>query len=98
MFISYKTKSTVIASTASFLLILLPDWLTNFISGSSMVTWIKLFPDQLLNAKTNLTGFTSLEIQGHMISPLTIMNVAYVVLTIILLMIIYVPAKKEYVK
>lgn len=98
MFISYKTKSTVMASTVSFLLILLPDWLTNFISDSSMVTWLKLFPDQLLNAKTNLTGFTFLEIQGHMISPLTIMNVAYVVLTIILLMIIYVSAKKEYVK
>ncbi|MDM8204173.1 hypothetical protein QUW03_07260 [Faecalicoccus acidiformans] len=98
MFISYKSRSTVIASTVVFLLILLPDWLTNYISNSNLITFVKLFPDQLLNSRAHLSGFTFLDVQGMVISPLTIMNILYFILSIVLLYLIYIFAKKEYLR
>lgn len=98
MFISYKTRSTVIASTVTFLLILLPDWLTNYISSSNLITLVKLFPDQLLNSRAQLSGFTFLDIEGIIISSLAIMTVAYCVLSILLLILLYLNARKEYIR
>lgn len=98
MFISYKSRSTVIASTVVFLLILLPDWLTNYISNSNLITFVKLLPDQLLNSRAHLSGFTFLDVQGMVISPLTIMNILYFILSIVLLYLIYIFAKKEYLR
>lgn len=98
MFISYKSKSTAIASIVSFILILLPDWLSNFASNQSLITLIKLLPDQLLNSRPHLSNFTFLDIHSLIISPLTIMNIAYFILTIILLSILFFQSKNEYIK
>lgn len=98
MFISYKTRSTVIASTVAFLLILIPDWLTNYISSSNLITFVKLFPDQLLNSMAQLSGFTFLDIQGIVISPLAIMMVVYFILACIFLISIYLLSRKEYLQ
>lgn len=98
MFISYKSKSTVIASTVAFLLILIPDWLTNYISSSNLITVVKLLPDQLLNSRTKLSGFTFLDLQGIVISPLVIMNISYFVLSILILILLYYFARREYLK
>ena len=98
MFISYKSKSTVIASTVAFLLILIPDWLTNFISSSNLITVVKLLPDQLLNSRAQLSGFTFLDLQGIVISPLVIMTISYFVLSILVLILLYYFARREYLK
>ncbi|MDB7985644.1 hypothetical protein PND93_10025 [Faecalicoccus pleomorphus] len=98
MFISYKSKSTVIASTVAFLLILIPDWLTNYISSSNLITVVKLLPDQLLNSRTQLSGFTFLDLQGIVISPLVIMTISYFVLSILVLILLYYFARREYLK
>lgn len=98
MFISYKSKSTAIASIVSFILILLPNWLSNFASNQSLITLIKLLPDQLLNSRPHLSNFTFLDIHSLIISPLTIMNIAYFILTIILLSILFFQSKNEYIK
>ena len=98
MFISYKTRSTVIASTVAFLLILIPDWLTNYISIYNLITFVKLFPDQLLNSMAQLSGFTFLDIQGIVISPLAIMMVVYFILACIFLISIYLLSRKEYLQ
>ena len=98
MFISYRTRSTVMASTVAFLLILIPDWLTNYISSSNLITFVKLFPDQLLNSMAQLSGFTFLDIQGIVISPLAIMMVVYFILACIFLISIYLLSRKEYLQ
>ena len=98
MFISYKSKSTVIASTVAFLLILIPDWLTNYIPNSSLLTLVKILPDQLLNSRAQLSGFTFLDIQGIIISPLVIMTISYFTLSILILILLYRFARRESLK
>lgn len=98
MFTSYKSKSTVIASTVAFLLILIPDWLTNYIPNSSLLTLVKILPDQLLNSRAQLSGFTFLDIQGIIISPLVIMTISYFTLSILILILLYRFARRESLK
>lgn len=88
MWISAKTKSTVLAVLTPALLILLPEFLHNFYSPA-MRRIIGILPDKLLDIGEAIQYLYLYTIEGHIMTDIPIMLMTYPCITIILVLLCY---------
>lgn len=88
MFISAKTRSTVLSVTVPFVLIFLPSFLGG-IGSSNVQKILGLMPDNLLNINISLSVFNIYTIGGKVFGAVPILLVLYGLLTFVLFFITY---------
>lgn len=88
MFVSAKTKSTVIAITIPFVLIFIPSFVSN-INHPIINKILGLLPDQLLQLNVALNYFNLYSIGGKIVGAVPILLLLYTILTILLIPFIY---------
>ena len=83
MWVSAKTKSSLVAVTVPFLLIFLPSFLDN-LNIDKLSKLLGLLPDQLLQIYQALRYFYVYEIGGKIFNAMTLLVVVYSLLTVVL--------------
>ena len=83
MWVSAKTKSSLVAVTVPFLLIFLPSFLDN-LNIDKLSKLLGLLPDQLLQIYQALRYFYVYEIGGKVFNAMTLLVVVYSLLTVVL--------------
>ncbi|MCH5344913.1 MAG: ABC transporter permease [Acetatifactor sp.] len=95
MFVSAKTRSSVLAVTIPFILIFIPS----FLSGISALSEVLgLLPDQLLQMCKSVQLFNTYQIGNKVVGAVPIILVAYLILYCILVPVLYRVYKKTEVK
>lgn len=97
MFVSAKTRSSVLAVTIPFILLFIPS----FFGGTSVFVLSKvlgLFPDQLLLMRTTVQLFNTYQIGNKVVGAVPIIFVIYLFLFCILVPVLYKVYKKTEVK
>lgn len=97
MFVSAKTRSSVLAVTIPFIVLFIPS----FLSGTSVFVLSKvlgLFPDQLLQMRTTVQLFNTYQIGNKVVGAVPIILVAYLFLYCMLVPVLYRGYKKTEVK
>lgn len=88
MFVSAKTKSSVLAVMLPFILILLPSFFGN-IQSPILNKMIGLMPDRLLQISVVINQFDLYRIGGKIVGAVPVLLILYGVLNILLLPMIY---------
>ena len=83
MWVSAKTRSSMVAVTVPFLLIFLPSFLDN-LNIDKLSKLLGLLPDQLLQIYQALRYFYVYEIGGKVFNAMTLLVVVYSLLTVVL--------------
>ena len=95
MFVSAKTRSSVLAVTIPFILIFIPS----FLSGISVLSEVLgLLPDQLLQMCKTVQLFNTYQIGNKVVGAVPIILVSYLILYCILCPVLYRVYKKTEVK
>lgn len=94
MYISAKTKSTVVAVVVPFILIFIPSFLGN-INSPIVNKILGLLPDRLLQVGVAMGYFDLYELFGKIVGAIPILFVVYSILTIVLLPVIYEEYRKK---
>lgn len=88
MFVSAKTRSSVLAVMIPFILIFIPSFIAN-IDSPLVNKVIGLLPDQLLQVGNALKFFNLYSIGGKVIGEVPVIIILYIILTVIILPILY---------
>jgi len=95
MFISVKSRSTVISITIPFILSCAPMFLGRVPAFTRIMT---LFPDQLLRINKGLGEFKLYEIGGKVFGYITIIIPLYLMLFLVLIPVLYIVYKRAEIK
>ena len=88
MFVSARTKSTVMAMMAPVMVLFLPSFVGN-IKSPVVNKILGLLPDQLMQAGNALNFFNLYSIGGKVVGEIPVIIVLYAVLTAVLLPVLY---------
>lgn len=93
MFVSAKSKSTVLAAIVPFILIFAPNFL-GFLENRLISEILGLFPDQLLLMNVVIKLFNVYEIGGNVVGAVWLLFPIYVLLTLLLQPVTYLVYRK----
>lgn len=97
MLVSAKSGSAIFAVTIPFILILLPQFLSNM-EIPKLDRLLGILPDQLLSVSLVLRGYNLYDFAGKIVGALPILLVVYPALCLVLLPVIYTIYKKTVVR
>lgn len=89
MWVSAKSKSSLLAVTVPYAVVFLPTFLQYFENSKILGTLLSLFPERLLSIGSNITRFDLLSLGSHVIGTLPVCFLLYSILTLILVPILY---------
>lgn len=95
MLISAKTRSSVVAVTTPFILLLIPSFLSNFPVLSKI---LGILPDQLLQISSAVNNFNLYQIGEKVIGAIPILFIVYLLFYFLLVPFLYRTYKKAEIK
>ena len=95
MLISAKTRSSVVAVTTPFILLLIPSFLSNFPVLSKI---LGILPDQLLQISSAVNNFNLYQIGEKVIGAIPILFIVYLIFYFLLVPFLYRTYKKAEIK
>lgn len=95
MWVSAKSKSSLLAVTIPYIIMFLPTFLQDFEGTKFIGTLLSLFPERLLSVGINISYFDLISFGKHVVGTLPVCFLLYSILAVVLVPVLYREYRKK---